>query len=53
MASLKEAVRRLGGKPKIFVVHGAERNCEYFAKWAKDEMGLEATAPKAGDIVKV
>jgi putative mRNA 3-end processing factor len=50
---LKDAVRGLGGKPKIFVVHGAEKNCEYLAKWARDEMGLEATAPRAGDAFTV
>jgi putative mRNA 3-end processing factor len=52
-SQLKEAVKMLGGKPKIYVVHGAERNCEYFAKWAREEMGLEATAPRAGDTFKV
>ena len=52
-SELKESIKRLGGNPKVYVVHGAERNCEYFAKWAKDEMGLEATAPKAGDTFKV
>jgi putative mRNA 3-end processing factor len=52
-SELKESIKRLGGNPKVYVVHGAERNCEYFAKWAKDEMGLEATAPKVGDTVKV
>jgi putative mRNA 3-end processing factor len=50
---LKEAVKRLGGNPKIYVVHGAERNCEYFAKWAREELGREAVAPKAGDTFKV
>jgi putative mRNA 3-end processing factor len=52
-SQLKEAVKKLGGKPKIYVVHGAEGNCELFAKWIKNELGLEAIAPKAGDIVKV
>lgn len=52
-SELKEAVKRLGGKPKVYVVHGAERNCEYFAKWIRDELGLEAQAPKAGDTFKV
>jgi len=52
-SELKEAVRRLGGKPKVFVVHGAEGNCEYFAKWAKSELGLEAAAPKAGDTFEI
>jgi len=52
-SELKEAVRRLGGKPKVFVVHGAEGNCEYFAKWAKNELGLETAAPKAGDKFEI
>jgi putative mRNA 3-end processing factor len=52
-SELKEAVKKLGGNPKIYVVHGAERNCEYFAKWARDELGREATAPKAGDTFKI
>jgi putative mRNA 3-end processing factor len=52
-SQLKEAVKKLGGKPKIYVVHGAEGNCELFAKWMRSELGLEATAPKAGDTVKV
>ena len=50
---LKDAVRRLGGKPKVYVVHGAEGNCELFAKWIRTELGLEAMAPKAGDTFKV
>lgn len=50
---LKEAARRLGGKPRIFVVHGAERNCEYFAGWARDELGLDSVAPRTGDVFKV
>jgi putative mRNA 3-end processing factor len=50
---LREALRRLGGKPKVYVVHGAEGNCELLAKWAKNELGLEAVAPKTGDIVKI
>jgi len=52
-SELKEAVRKLGGNPRIYVVHGAEGNCELLAKWAKNELGLEATAPRAGDTFKV
>lgn len=52
-SQLKEAVKSLGGKPKIYVVHGAEGNCELFAKWIKNELGLEAFAPRAGDTVEV
>lgn len=50
---LKEAVKELGGNPKVFVVHGAEGNCELFAKWIKNELGLDASAPKTGDVVKL
>jgi putative mRNA 3-end processing factor len=50
---LREALGRLGGKPKVYVVHGAEGNCELLAKWARTELGLEAVAPRTGDIIKV
>jgi putative mRNA 3-end processing factor len=50
---LKEAVKKLGGNPKIFVNHGAERNCELFAKWINKELGLKAKAPKTGDTFKI
>jgi putative mRNA 3-end processing factor len=52
-SQLKDALRKLGGKPKVFVVHGAEGNCELFANWAKSELGLEAFAPKTGDNFEV
>jgi putative mRNA 3-end processing factor len=50
---LREALKRLGGKPKVYVVHGAEGNCELLAKWARNELGLEAVAPKTGDTFSV
>jgi len=52
-SQLKEAVKKLGGNPKVYVVHGAEGNCELFAKWVKSDLGLEAVAPKAGDTFEV
>ena len=52
-SQLREAVRKLGGKPKVYVVHGAEGNCELLAKWVRNELGLEATAPRAGDTFEV
>ncbi len=52
-SELKEVVKKLGGKPKTYVIHGAERNCEFFTKWIKKELGLEATAPKTGDTFKI
>ncbi|MEM3623500.1 MAG: MBL fold metallo-hydrolase [Candidatus Bathyarchaeia archaeon] len=52
-SQLKDAVKNLGGKPKVYVVHGAEGNCELFAKWIRNELGLEAIAPRAGDMFEV
>lgn len=52
-SQLKEALQKLGGKPKVFVVHGAEGNCELLANWAKSELGLEAVAPRTGDTFEV
>jgi putative mRNA 3-end processing factor len=50
---LKEALSKVGGKPKVFVVHGAEKNCEFFANWAKTELGLDAVAPKTGETYQI
>jgi len=45
---LHDLLRGLEGSPKVFVVHGAEGNCELLASWAREELGLEAVAPEAG-----
>ncbi len=50
---LKETVKNLKGNPKVYVVHGAEGNCPFFARWIKEEVGLEAKAPKAGETFKI
>ncbi|MGQ9726108.1 MAG: MBL fold metallo-hydrolase [Candidatus Bathycorpusculaceae bacterium] len=52
-SQLKNAVKSLSGNPKVYVVHGAEGNCELFAKWIRKELGLEAIAPRAGDVFEV
>ncbi|RLI34325.1 MBL fold metallo-hydrolase, partial [Candidatus Bathyarchaeota archaeon] len=50
---LRETVKKLKGNPKVYVVHGAEGNCPMFAKWIREEVGLEAKAPKAGDVYEI
>ncbi|MEM2911392.1 MAG: MBL fold metallo-hydrolase [Candidatus Bathyarchaeia archaeon] len=50
---LKEAVKKINGKAKVYVIHGAEGNCELFAKWIESEVGLDAVAPKPGDTFEV
>jgi putative mRNA 3-end processing factor len=52
-SQLKDALRKLSGNPKVFVVHGDEENCKMFAKWAKSELGLDAVAPKTGETFEV
>ena len=50
---LHEMLSRLEGSPRVFVVHGAEGNCDKLASWARDELGLEAVAPEAGDEFEI
>ncbi len=50
---LKDAVSKLEGNPKVYVVHGAEGNCERFAKWIKEETGFESVAPRSGDTFEL
>jgi putative mRNA 3-end processing factor len=48
-SQLQEVVKNLRGSPTVFTVHGAEGNCEKFAKWVKKETNSKAIAPNAGD----
>ena len=50
---LKETVKKLEGEPTVYVMHGAEGNCPRFAKWIKEEVGLEAKAPETGDTFTI
>ncbi len=50
---LRDTVQKLEGNPKVYVIHGAEGNCERFAKRIKEETGLDALAPKSGDTFTV
>jgi putative mRNA 3-end processing factor len=50
---LQSLVKSLKGNPTIYIVHGAEGNCERFAKWIQKETGLNAIAPNSGDTYRV
>jgi putative mRNA 3-end processing factor len=50
---LRQAVKNLKGSPTVYVVHGAEGNCDKFAKWIKRNVGLKAIAPKSGETFTV
>lgn len=48
-SQLRETIQKAKGNPTIYVIHGAEGNPQRFAKWVREETGLKAEAPKAGD----
>ena len=52
-SQLEDTVKRIEGNPAVYVVHGAEGNCEKFARWIEREVGLKALAPNAGDVYEV
>jgi putative mRNA 3-end processing factor len=52
-SQLQALVKSLKGNPTVYIVHGAEGNCERFAKWIQKETGLNAVAPNSGDTYRV
>jgi len=52
-SELKKTVKEVEGNPTVYTVHGAEGNCEKFAKWIEEEVGLKAVAPKTGEVFTV
>jgi len=52
-SQLQGTVKRVEGNPVVYVIHGADGNCERFARWIREETGLEAVAPRVGDIYAV
>lgn len=50
---LKETIKNLRGDPIVFTFHGANGNCEKFAKWIREEVKLEAKAPNPGDTFTI
>jgi putative mRNA 3-end processing factor len=52
-SQLLETVKKVGDAAKVFVMHGAEENCQGFAEAIRTEVGLEAIAPKTGEVYQV
>jgi len=52
-SQLKESLKKLGGNPRVFAVHGDESNCENLAKWAESELNLNAIAPRTGETFEI
>ena len=50
---LFDMFKGITGDPKVYTVHGEEKNCIQFAEELKTELGLDAVAPKTGDTYKI
>lgn len=50
---LLDFVRNIKTNPTVLVMHGAEGNCQRLAEAIKSEIGLEAKAPLAGEVVHI
>jgi len=42
---LQQFIRRLKGKPDVYVIHGEEESCDFLAEWVRDELDLNGVAP--------
>jgi putative mRNA 3-end processing factor len=50
---LIETVKKVENASAVFLMHGAEENCEHLADVVRTELGLEAVAPKTGEVYTV
>lgn len=48
-SQLLETVKLMDSDVKIYIMHGAEGNCQHLAQDIKEEVGLNAVVPKTGD----
>jgi len=46
---LQNFIKGLKGKPDLYVIHGESESCDFLSQWARDEVGLNAVAPKEGE----
>jgi putative mRNA 3-end processing factor len=50
---LEETLKELDKRTKVFVIHGEEANCKRLAEFASQELGLQTTTPRPGEICNV
>ena len=50
---LEETLKELDKRTKVFVIHGEEANCKRLAEFASQELGLQTTTPRPGEICDV
>jgi len=50
---LEETLRSVDKRTHVHVIHGDEENCKRLADWASQELGLQTSTPKPGEICDV
>lgn len=51
--ALFEIVKRIGGNPKVLTIHGDGQSCIRFAEEIHERFGLDAYAPKLGEVIEI
>lgn len=51
--ALFDVVKNIKGNPKVLTVHGDGESCTKFAQEIHERFGLDAHAPKIGDIISI
>jgi putative mRNA 3-end processing factor len=49
--ALFDMIKNIKGNPKVLTVHGDENSCTKFAEEIQEKFGLDAHAPKLGEVV--
>ena len=50
---LEQTLKELDRRTKVFVIHGEEASCKRLADFAANELGLQTTTPRPGEICDV
>jgi len=52
-AELHGDLKAIGGSPRFMTVHGEEESCLQLAQELQSELGVEAVAPRVGEVHEV
>lgn len=50
---LENILKHIKDSPTVYVIHGSSENCINLAEWIKNEIGLTAIVPSAGEVYKI
>jgi putative mRNA 3-end processing factor len=51
--ALFDMIKNIKGNPKVLTVHGDENSCTKFAEEIQEKFGLDAHAPKLGEVITI